>query len=235
VGNADGEGRPGLTGTSSAAPLLFEIFDQLKHERWFQFPESEIVEIDICAKSGFRPGQYCSYLKKQKVTLAGKTSETCPYCKIIHCDSSLNFRVHSECEKVSKIISKSWFILPPVMEWYYRKKHYEYQPLPPFRDDCLELFYEKASSTMSLIYPRSGAKIYIPVELDGIRGKTIFEAAHRDSKTTLHWHIDNEYTGSTKDLHQISCSPTPGTHILTVVDENGERIERKFEILQGDN
>ncbi len=30
VGNADGEGRPGLTGTDAAAPLMFDIFSQLK-------------------------------------------------------------------------------------------------------------------------------------------------------------------------------------------------------------
>ena len=27
IGNADGEGRPGLTGVRAAAPLLFELFD----------------------------------------------------------------------------------------------------------------------------------------------------------------------------------------------------------------
>jgi membrane carboxypeptidase/penicillin-binding protein PbpC len=30
VGNASGEGRPGLTGTEAAAPLMFDIFSQLE-------------------------------------------------------------------------------------------------------------------------------------------------------------------------------------------------------------
>ena len=29
TGNADGEGRPGLTGTSAAAPVLFDIVDMM--------------------------------------------------------------------------------------------------------------------------------------------------------------------------------------------------------------
>ena len=29
VGNSDGEGRPGLTGTNIAAPIMFDVFDQL--------------------------------------------------------------------------------------------------------------------------------------------------------------------------------------------------------------
>ncbi|MDQ2658285.1 MAG: penicillin-binding protein 1C, partial [Bacteroidota bacterium] len=36
IGNADGEGRSGLTGTSAAAPLLFDIFSLLKTRRWFE-------------------------------------------------------------------------------------------------------------------------------------------------------------------------------------------------------
>ncbi len=33
VGNADGEGRPGLTGYSAAAPVLFDLFDLLPGRR----------------------------------------------------------------------------------------------------------------------------------------------------------------------------------------------------------
>ena len=38
VGNADGEGRPGLTGVGSAAPLLFRVFNTLPQTSWFQKP-----------------------------------------------------------------------------------------------------------------------------------------------------------------------------------------------------
>ena len=35
VGNADGEGRPGVTGVTSAAPILFEVFDVVPESDWF--------------------------------------------------------------------------------------------------------------------------------------------------------------------------------------------------------
>lgn len=38
VGNADGEGRPGLTGIQTAAPVLFSIFSLLKSGKWFLPP-----------------------------------------------------------------------------------------------------------------------------------------------------------------------------------------------------
>ena len=37
AGNADGEGRPNLTGISAAAPMMFEVFDKLPSSTWF-FP-----------------------------------------------------------------------------------------------------------------------------------------------------------------------------------------------------
>ena len=39
VGNADGEGRPGMTGLNAAAPLLFQTFDLLPESPWFIKPD----------------------------------------------------------------------------------------------------------------------------------------------------------------------------------------------------
>ena len=43
IGNADGEGRPGLTGISVAAPVLFELFGILPESGWFKEPVDELV------------------------------------------------------------------------------------------------------------------------------------------------------------------------------------------------
>jgi penicillin-binding protein 1C len=116
------------------------------------------------------------------------------------------------------------------MEWFYRKKHFEYRPLPPWRADCRDNAPDNTAA-VSIIYPRRGSAIYIPVELGGNRGRTVFMAAHRDAAATLHWHLDNEYLGATKGLHQMSCAPAEGKHVLTVVDAHGEKAEQAFEII----
>ncbi|MCP4715401.1 MAG: penicillin-binding protein 1C, partial [Deltaproteobacteria bacterium] len=139
VGNADGEGRPGLTGIAAAAPILFEIFGTLETGKWFDFPEGRLVEIDVCAKSGYRAGPQCVDTKKISVPHAGLQSKCCPYCRIVHCDPTLKWRVNSECERVSEIKAVNWFILPPALEWFYKRKHSDYLPPPPFRPDCMEV------------------------------------------------------------------------------------------------
>jgi penicillin-binding protein 1C len=48
----------------------------------------------------------------------------------------------------------------------------------------------------------------------------------------LFWHLDSEFLGETEDMHQISVAPQPGQHLLTVVDEKGNYLERKFTIAE---
>ena len=125
------------------------------------------------------------------------------------------------------MVHKSWFVLPPAQEWYYKSKNSSYRELPPLRPDCTT----SGLRSMELIYPRQFHKIYVPLELDGTRGKTVFEVAHRNPNTTIHWHLDNNYIGSTKRLHQMGLMPSPGEHIHTVVDEKGETLVQRFEVI----
>ncbi len=55
--------------------------------------------------------------------------------------------------------------------------------------------------------------------------------AHRQPQTTIYWHLDQEYLGETRDLHQMALAPAPGTHTLTLIDEHGEFLERTFTVL----
>ena len=44
VGNATGEGRPGLVGVQVAAPILFSVFNLLPNEGWFSAPKREMYQ-----------------------------------------------------------------------------------------------------------------------------------------------------------------------------------------------
>ncbi len=42
-------------------------------------------------------------------------------------------------------------------------------------------------------YPENNAQIYVPVEVTGEKGKTVFTAANRNPQTHLFWHLDDNY------------------------------------------
>lgn len=234
VGNADGDGRPGLTGITTAAPILFEIFGMLDLRGWFALPETDLVSTTVCEKSGYRAGPYCKKQKQKRICVSGLRSERCPYCKMIHCDSDLEWQVHSECERVADIRAEKWFVLPPAMEWFYKRRHSDYRTLPPYRNDCLDVMPGAGVASLTLIYPGKSGRIYVPLELDGRRGRSVFEVAHREPRTTVFWHLDDQYIGETRDIHQMALAPEPGRHTLTLVDENGAYLERRFTVLSKD-
>lgn len=228
VGNADGEGRAGLTGTDAAAPLMFDIFSQLDGQRWFERPDMEMQKITVCSSSGQRNTPQCKELDTVWVAKQGLQSLPCPYHKIVHLSHDGKFRVHSACERVDRQLEASWFILPPAQEFFYRSKNISYKTLPPFRFDCQP---SSPLVSMDLIYPKPNSRIFIPRELDGKMGSAVFELAHRNPAMTVHWHLDGIYLGSTKKSHHLAVNPDQGKHTLVLVDDNGEALEEHFEVL----
>ncbi len=227
VGNSDGEGRPGLVGIQTAAPVLFDIFSLLKPGKWFAQPFDEMEKIPVCHQSGSRATEICEPIDTQWVQKAGIHSPPCKYHRLIHLDQSGKYRVNSNCEDINSMKHVSWFVLPPVMEWYYKSKNASYQELPPLRAGC----ETTTLSAMEIIYPKQFSKIYVPVELDGKLGKTVFQVAHRKANTIIFWHLDGTYVGSTQNIHQMELAPDEGSHTLTLVDQDGESITQVFEII----
>ena len=226
VGNADGEGRPGLVGVQTAAPILFDVFDLLPKSNWFNQPYDEMLEVNICKKSGYRATSICDATEMRYIQASGKKTEPCPFHKLVHLDVSENFQVNSSCEAISNINNKAWFVLPPLQAYYFKNKNPFYKPLPPFRNDCIE----SSGVSMEFIYPNQQSTIYLPKDFDGKTNELILKVAHSKPELELHWYIDSEYIGSTKDIHDMAVLPSSGDHIITVMDELGNSLKHKITI-----
>ena len=113
------------------------------------------------------------------------------------------------------------------MEFYYKTRNPNYRSLPEVRSDCIT---ESENKPMEIIYPKKKSKIYIPIDIDGTRGKTVLEVAHRSSNAEIHWHLDENYLGTTTTIHQLEVSPKAGKHKLMVIDADGFQVTVEFEI-----
>src|SRR5690606_22473414 len=102
------------------------------------------------------------------------------------------YRVHSECTSIAEMEHVSWFVLPPIQEYYYRFRNLSYRALPPYRSDCQPT---TATAAMDLLYPHENSRIFVPRELNGEPGSSIFELAHRRPNTEVYWHLDGQYLG----------------------------------------
>lgn len=230
VGNADGEGRPGIIGIEAAAPLMFNVFHLLgSGNSWFRTPHDDLIEMNVCTKSGFKAGMACESYEKTLVPPGGRKSSVCPYHRIVHTDMDENWQINAGCKDINEIIQKSWFVLPPAMAHYFRMSNASYKPLPPLHQDCRHS--SESEKMIGLIYPRHRPNILIPLEVDGNQESVIFEATHQLAGVNIYWHLNNEFLGTTKHFHKMSLQPKPGKHNLTLIDEKGYQISQSFEIL----
>jgi penicillin-binding protein 1C len=229
VGNTDGVGRPGLIGIKTAAPILFDIFRLLPNTAWFNRPVFNYSNVAVCKQSGFRANIDCPEVDTLFMPVNGQKAPLCPYHKMINLDAGGQYRVTEDCESPSAMQHKSWFVLSPAMEYYYKQKNADYKVLPAFKAGCN---FAETGKLIEIIYPQPGAKIYVPFEVSGEKGKTIFTAAHRRAGAKIYWSLDDNFAGTTQNFHQIALNPSPGKHTITLVDENGISVSRQFEILE---
>ena len=230
VGNADGEGRPGLTGIESAAPILFDIFDNLENSsNWFIKPVEELTTIETCRDSGERASEFCLNKTKSDVYKKCLENTACKYHQLLSLDRDKLLRVTSDCVPVNDLVQTSWFILPPVQEYYYLKKHPDYKTIPPYKNNCSPA--DNEHNSMQFIYPKQNAKIYIPRELQGNMGKALIEVAHNDASTEIFWHFNDQYAGVTKKIHQMEINLLPGVYKITLVDNKGIVLNNTIEVL----
>jgi penicillin-binding protein 1C len=249
IGNATGEGRAELRSANTAAPVLFEIFSALnslgvsygerKDTPWFPQPAAALKYQDVCAYSGFPPGPGCAAVKQVPAPIAAPPHRPCPYCVQITVNAAGN-RVFLTGTSTETVRQESRFVLPPAEEWYYRRWNLDYRPLPAPAGSPFP-FPAAGEDVLALFNPQPGAQIYVPRELDGGEGRIVFAAAHRDAAhrdaahrepgARIHWHLDGVYLGSTSVFHEMEARPAPGFHILTLVDERGNTLSRRFESL----
>jgi penicillin-binding protein 1C len=83
---------------------------------------------------------------------------------------------------------------------------------------------------MRFVYPNEVARILAPRELDGQRQIPVMKAVHRRPDAMLFWYLDEAFLGTTQGRHILEVPMTPGTHTLTITDDEGHRLSRTIEV-----
>ncbi|MBK9290237.1 MAG: penicillin-binding protein 1C [Bacteroidetes bacterium] len=224
VGNADGSGRPGLTGASAAGPLLFDLAFALMRNQDF-FPPASLLphRYQICQLSGYSPGPDCPTISVVG-TPAGSKVKTCSFHQLITTDTTSHWRISEGCRPPFPTKRQTWFVLPPVMSYYYQIANSAYRPLPPLFPGCNSSPYQ----IMDFAYPPANASIFLPRDFSGNMHPTVFVLIHQQADLSVHWHLDGNYIGTTTGPeHRMPILADAGEHVVTVVDESGQRLSRK--------
>jgi penicillin-binding protein 1C len=210
---------------TSAAPILFDVFDVLPTSAWFAKPLDEFTTLEVCAESGYLASEACP---KKAVDIPNKKNAVgvCTYHQWVQLDAQQQFRVNSSCADLSQTVTASWFVLPPLLEFYYKRSHPTYKGLPPLRSDCVS----EVAPRMEFIYPRNGNRISLAKNFEGKTNELVVQLAHTKPSTPVYWYLDETFLGETLTFHEIGILPEPGNHTLTVVDALGNDATIKITI-----
>lgn len=189
-------------------------------------PYDDLVEVDICVKSGHRAGLYCDETKPAWIPAAGLKTLSCPYHSQIILSAEKMFRVNTNCYPLENSLFANWFVLPPVMEYYYAPLHPNYKTLPPWHPNCSGMDEE----WMEFIFPKKHEKIILPSDFDERINEVVFKLAHRNQETTVFWYLDATFIGKTEVFHELALVPKPGNYFLTVIDSEGNKKVMPIEI-----
>jgi penicillin-binding protein 1C len=193
----------------------------------FPVPHDDLRSVQVCKADGYLTNNRCES-REELAPRSARFRQLSPNHRLVQLDSSGTFRVDSRCATVAGTGSLAWFHLPPRQEHFYASEDANYKRLPSLHPACGGT---DAASPIALLYPAERRSVYVPVDLDGSRSRAVFEAVHREPASVLHWHLDDAYLGSTETFHQMPVDTTAGSHRITLVDQNGNRLERSFDVI----
>ncbi len=232
VGNADGEGRPGVIGLHAAAPLMFDALRMLADNRaWWSEPFDALQPQVVCRQSGWLATPSCVQTDTIYVVKGTQTPAGCRFHQQVYTDPEHRFRYDPACMPNDAVL-ENFFVVPTLAESYFRRFNPSYESVPPLHPDCRDL--GDGSPTMAIVYPRPGSKIYIPYEWDQQKSRAVFSAVCRSDTSVIYWHLDKKYLGKTREFHQMEVDPAPGVHQLVLQDEHGGMVSTTFEVLARD-
>ena len=226
VGNADGEGRPDLTGSGVAAPLLFDVYDALPETTWFDAPVADMRAVAVCRASGLHAGAACPHNDTTLLPAIARGLPTCAYHERVFVDGD-GLRVDNTCAQLTSATEEVAFVLPPSWALYFRRHHPEYVGMPAWSAACVPA----GDAPMAMVYPRGGRTLHLPRNLAGERQAAIFEVAHQEATARLDWYLDGRHVGTTERQHQRALEPPPGQHTLVVIDERGRELRYGFAVI----
>lgn len=221
VGNFSAEGVPDLSGSSVAAPLLFNIFNAIDYrseEEWFAAPEALDFRL-VCTETGNIPNDYCESQAIDYFLPSVSKNEKCNHLKevFISPDSTKSYCTTCLPESGYKICQFENH--PPEMITFYDSHQIPYQKIPTHNSDCERIFSEGAPEITS---PLSNVEYFVDV-LDSTQIMLTCNAGNDVSK--LFWYIDNVFYKSSEANEKLFFTPKKGSSKISCTDDKGRNTD----------
>jgi penicillin-binding protein 1C len=229
VGNFDGHGQKGLSGSEFAAPLLFDLFRAIEGSAARpRKPEMvNIGTIEVCALSHDLPTPFCGD-RIRVTTIPGRTRlHACTMHHPIFVDPKSGQRLAGDCVESHPHVQRVATLYPPELVAWWRTQNQPFESLPPLAPSCS---YVAANEAAPRITSPDGATPYRLRRDAPLEFQEILLSAQTSDAAKLFWFEDGVLVASGEASKRMFFKPKQGTHQLVVVDDVGRSDSVKIRV-----
>lgn len=236
VGNFRGGSVPGLSGSGTAAPLLFSLLNVLTDRQKPMWParpsEGNFRFEDICPLSGFQSTDACEHSVGMALPITRRVARNCALHRHMVLSRSTGREVCSRCWNVIDTVHRNIVVWPAAVRNQWRLRGSEPPPEPLHEASCP--LRGGGQAPFSWVYPAPGTRLFLPWGTAQEEAGFIARVAHRRNDARLYWFLDGVPLGQTVADHQLAVQASTGSHELVVVDSTGLERRTRFTVRKYD-
>ncbi len=221
IGNFNGEGRPGIAGAETAAPLLFDLFNKVKQSaqnKWFEQPP-EVETREVCALSGQNPGPYCRNLVRELYLTNASPDRECQFHQVALLDARTGYRIPPHYQSIPQKIRKMTYIKwPPRVALWLERNGRSIDRLPPLLPEWRQVTSGPAPVIRS---PLADYEYQLREGVSLKYQKICLDAAAAGDAHKLYWFIDGILYGTVVPGDKLFFIPKAGRHQVVCQDDQG--------------
>ena len=226
VGNFSGEGVPELQGSTTAAPLLFEIFnniDRKMNARWFVAP----VDVDerwVCSETGQIPDHFCED-RIMDFYIPGKTiTKLCEHERQFFVAKDTSVSYCRACKPDAEVIQVAYPNLDPAVLTFYEEEFIHYDKVPEHNRECTRVYGDTGPEITSL---KDGLEYLI----DKADNPHLALAANaRNDVENISWFINDRFLATIAAGEQLFFEPNTPTVKISCTDDKGRNRDIKIKV-----
>ena len=226
VGNFSAAGVQELSGTATATPLLFQLFNAIDHNaanEWLE-PPASIAFRFVCAETGKVPTDLCHNQVMDYYIPGISAYDKCDHMKETWLSVSGAYCYCTSCLPPDGYRTVQLPYTPPELAAYYEAAHIPYVKLPPHNPACTRTFQGLAPVITSL----TNGMTYLIENKEQQKLQLACTAGSDVQK--VYWYINDKFYAATTASHKMFFSAPATALKISCSDDKGRNTNIEIKV-----
>ncbi len=219
IGNFSGKGSPSFIARECAAPLLFDLFHQLRLPLHHQDPPAGVKQVELCAVSGQLPCPHCQHRLRGWFIPGISPIAPCSIHREVFLDGQTGLRVTANDGRpgLRREVFEFW---PPDMLELFRQAGLSRREAPPLEPSARAFAAAERGGAPHITSPRA-ALVYTLRAGDARRQTIPLRSDTAPGVRKVYWFAGQQFLGASAPAEPLLWQASPGSWKLQVLDDHG--------------